>query len=184
MVLELPPRAVKTIQDLIFWQYAKIISESAGYGKKQFGFVMNRFKKLSSGEINWSTSIREYVKEREKNDVCIYCGKKKDLTLEHILPRSRGGPDTTDNAVFVCKTCNSSKGDKRLYEWFEIENRYKVPRIAEGKYLKLLYSLHERDGTLNLSDVSKLCPRCDLESKCPEKQKLTVYCLEGICTKV
>jgi len=156
LVLELPPRAVKTIQDLIFWQYAKIISESAGYGKKQFGFVMNRFKKLSSGEINWSTSIREYVKEREKNDVCIYCGKKKDLTLEHILPRSRGGPDTTDNAVFVC------------------------PRIAEGKYLKLLYSLHERDGTLNLSDVSKLCPRCDLESKCPEKQKLTVYCLEGI----
>jgi len=64
------------------WQYAKIISESAGYGKKQFGFVMNRFKKLASGEINWSTSIREYVKEREKKDVCIYCGKKKDLTLD------------------------------------------------------------------------------------------------------
>ena len=180
----MPPRAVKTIQDLIFWQYAKIISESAGYGKKQFGFVMNRFKKLASGEINWSTSIREYVKEREKKDVCIYCGKKKDLTLEHILPRSRGGPDTTDNAVFVCKNCNSSKGDRRLYEWFGLENRYKVPRIAEGKYLKLLYSLHKRNGTLNLSDVSELCPRCDLQSKCPEKQKLTVYCLEGICTKV
>jgi hypothetical protein len=44
--------------------------------KRQFEFVMNRFKKLASGEINWSTSIREYVKEKEK-----------DLTLEHILPR-------------------------------------------------------------------------------------------------
>jgi len=120
-VLELPPRAVKTIQDLIFWQYAKIISQSAGYGKKQFGFVMNRFKKLTSGEINWSTSIREYVKEREKKDVCIYCGKKKDLTLEHILPRSRGGPDTTDNAVFVCKACNSSKGDKRLLNGLDLK---------------------------------------------------------------
>lgn len=144
---------------------------------------MNRFKKLISGEINWSTSIREYVKEREKKDVCIYCGKKKELTLEHILPRSRGGPDTTDNAVFVCKSCNSSKGDNRLYEWLGLENRYKVPRIAEGKYLKLLYSLHEKSRTLKVSDVSELCPQCDLQSKCPEKQKLTVYCLEGICTK-
>lgn len=179
----LPPRAVKTIQDLIYWQYAKIISESAGYGKRQFGFVMNRFKKLTSGEINWSTSIREYVKEREKKNVCIYCGKKKDLTLEHILPRSRGGLDIADNAVFVCKSCNSSKGDKRLYEWVGLENRYKVPRIAEGKYLKLLYSLHKQNGTLNVSDVSKLCPKCDLQSKCPEKEKLRVYCLEGIFTK-
>ncbi len=179
----MPPRAVKTIQDLICWQYAKIISASAGFGKRQFGFVMDRFTKLSSGEINWSNSIREYVKEREQPDVCIYCGQEKDLTLEHILPRARGGPDTTDNAVFVCKSCNSSKGDKRLYEWFGLKNRYKLPRIAEGKYLKLLHSLHQQNGTLNVSDVSALCPRCDLQSKCPEKQKLTVYCLEGIFTK-
>jgi hypothetical protein len=179
----LPPKAVKTIRDLIFWQYAKIISESAGYGKKQFGFVMNRFQKLSSGEINWSTSIREYVKEREKKDICIYCGSKRDLTLDHILPRSRNGPDSPDNAVWVCKSCNSSKGDRRLYEWFGIERRYEVPRIAEGKYLKLLYSLHEKMGTLDISDVTKLCPKCDLATKCPEKERLTVYCLEGIFKK-
>jgi hypothetical protein len=178
-----PPSAVKTIGDLVFWQYAKIISQSAGYGKKEFGFVMNRYKKLSSGEINWSTSIREYVKEKEKNDECIYCGSKTNLTLEHILPRSRGGPDTIDNAVWVCKRCNSSKGDRRLYEWFGINHRYEVPRIAEGKYLKLLYSLHEQIGTLKVSDVTQLCPRCDLASKCPEKEKLTVLCLEGIFTK-
>jgi hypothetical protein len=167
---------------LIFWQYAKIISESAGYGKKQFGFVMDRFQKLSSGEISWSGSIREYVKEREKRDECIYCGKKDDLTLEHILPRCRGGVDSPDNAVFVCKSCNSSKGGKRLYEWFGLENRYGVPRIAEGKYLKLLYEMHDEKGTLNISDVSELCPICDMGSKCPEKEKLTVYCLEGIWT--
>jgi hypothetical protein len=179
----LPPSAVKTIGDLIFWQYAKIISQSAGYGKKEFGFVMNRFKKLSSGEMNWSTSIREYVKEREKTDECIYCGSKTDLTLEHILPRSRGGPDLPDNAVWVCKKCNSSKGDKRLYEWYGIDRRYEVPRIAEGKYLKLLYSLHEKMGTLAISDVRQLCPKCDLANKCPKKEKLTVFCLEGIFKK-
>jgi len=83
-----PLGAVRTIEDLIFWQYAKIISQSAGYGKKQFGFVMDRFKKLSCGEINWSNSIREYVNEREKKDVCIYCEREKELTLEHS---ARGG---------------------------------------------------------------------------------------------
>ena len=179
----MPPPAVKTIRDLIYWQYAKIISESAGFGKRQWGFVMNRFKKLRSGEICWATSIREYVKEREKQGVCIYCGSKTHLTLDHILPRSRGGPDLPDNAVWVCKTCNSSKGNKRLYEWYGLENRYKVPRIAEGKYLKLLYSLHEEMGTLDVHDVSRLCGRCDLYTKCPEKRKLTVYCLEGVFTK-
>jgi hypothetical protein len=38
-------------------------------------------------------------------------------------------------------------------------------------------------GTLNVKDVSQLCPGCDLGPKCPEKAKLTVYCLEGMFTK-
>ena len=80
----LPPGAVKTVGDLIFWQYAKIISESAGAGKRQYAFVMDRFKKLVSGEILWSTSIREYVKEREKTGECIYCGCKKDLDQDFL----------------------------------------------------------------------------------------------------
>ncbi len=141
---------------------------------------MDRFKKLTSGEIVWSTSIREYVKEREKPEECIYCGTKTNLTLDHILPRSRGGPDSADNTVWVCKTCNSSKGDKRLYEWYTLERRNELPRIAEGKYLKLFYQLHEQMDTLNAKDIAaQFCPRCDLEAKCPEKAELTVYCLEG-----
>jgi hypothetical protein len=59
----MPPSAVKNVRDLIYWQYAKIISESAGAGKKQYAFVMNRFKKLQSGEIEWSGAIREYIRE-------------------------------------------------------------------------------------------------------------------------
>jgi len=58
-----------------------------------------------------------------------------------------------------------------------------VPRIAEGKYLKLLYALHEHMDTLNVKDISELCPRCDLGAKCPEREKLTVYCLEGLFRK-
>jgi len=174
----MPPAAVKTIRDQIFWQYAKIISESAGEGKNNYGFIMDRFKKLQSGAIQWSSSIREYVKEHENPSACVYCGSNGSLTLEHMLPRSRGGPDIPDNAVWVCADCNSRKGSKRLYEWYGLENRNALPRIAEGKYLKLLYSLHESKGTLGAMSRG-LCSDCDMDAKCPVKGKLSVYCLEG-----
>lgn len=177
----MPPPAVKTIRDLIYWQYAKIISESAGAGKKQYAFVMNRFKKLQSEEIEWSGSIREYIREREMPNQCIYCQSTKDLSYDHLISRNRGGPDIADNVVMACKNCNSSKCDKGVYEWFKIDRRYDVPRVVEGKYLKLLYKLHLEIGTLDAGriDIERLCNGCELQYLCKEPT-LTVYCLESI----
>ena len=155
----MPPAAVKTVRDQVSsGSTAKIISESAGEGKSNYGFIMDRFKKLQSGTIQWSSSIREYVKEHENPGTCVYCGSNGSLTLEHMLPRSRGGPDIPDNAVWVCAECNSRKGSKRLYEWYGLENRNTLPRIAEGKYLELLYSLHESKGTLGQRPVVFVLP--------------------------
>ena len=42
---------------------------------------------------------------------CLYCGSKKDLTLDHVLPKARGGKTTWNNLATACKTCNSKKGD-------------------------------------------------------------------------
>lgn len=181
----MPPKAVRTVRDLIYWQYAKLITESAGYGKtKNYGFIMDRFKQLKSGDIQWSGSIREYVKEREKPNECIYCGSKESLSTDHLIPKSRGGPDTGDNAITACRRCNSSKGDKGVYEWYSLERRNELPRIVEGKYLKLLYTLHEKGGMLDVDvkNLDKLCEMCDLGKLC-EERSLTVYCLESILRK-
>ena len=178
----MPPRAVKSVKEIIFYQYAKIISNSAGFGKSNYGMIMSRYKKLVNGEINWSSSVREWVLEHENHNTCIYCGAERDLTTEHILPRSRGGEDIPDNVVRVCKTCNSSKGDKRLYEWKGLDSKDSHHRIAEGKYLKYLYSLHEKRGTLDVSTVTELCRECDMRKLCERDdsvEKLSVYCIEG-----
>jgi hypothetical protein len=98
----MPPKAVRTLRDLLFWQYAKIISDSAGFGKDNYRFIMDRFRRLRSGEIEWSTSIREWIHEQESPNACIYCGATGDLTVEHMIPLSRGGPDHPDNAVMAC----------------------------------------------------------------------------------
>lgn len=46
---------------------------------------------------------------------CQYCGKRGtafDLTLDHILPRSRGGRTVAENLVAACQTCNNRKSDR------------------------------------------------------------------------
>lgn len=188
----MPPPAIKTVKDLIFWQYAKIIADSAGIGKRNWGFVMKKFKQLQEGEIFWN-EIREYLKEREKGNECIFCGKRIDLTIDHLFPRCLGGPNDEKNIVFVCRECNSSKGPRRLYEFWTSKSglegaKYEVPRIAEGKYLKFVYGVLEENGLLNLdlNDIKKqFCPRCDLRDLCVKEEsagRLSPLCLDGILT--
>lgn len=50
---------------------------------------------------------------------CQYCGKRpdtEDLTIEHIVPRCRGGQSTWTNCVLACWTCNTKKADRTLAE--------------------------------------------------------------------
>jgi len=47
-----------------------------------------------------------------------FCGRKGKLTREHLLPRTLDGPTEEKNIVWVCAKCNSSKGRKKLYEWW------------------------------------------------------------------
>lgn len=48
---------------------------------------------------------------RRDNHRCQYCQSSRDLTLDHVRPRSRGGITSWDNLVTACKKCNSKKGD-------------------------------------------------------------------------
>jgi 5-methylcytosine-specific restriction endonuclease McrA len=57
---------------------------------------------------------RRNIYHRDGN-ACQYCGKKfptSELSLDHVVPRSRGGGDTWENLVCACTGCNSRKADK------------------------------------------------------------------------
>ena len=41
---------------------------------------------------------------------CQYCGNTRQLTIDHIIPRSRGGVSSWDNVVTSCAPCNVRKG--------------------------------------------------------------------------
>lgn len=48
---------------------------------------------------------------RRDNSRCLYCGTREELTLDHVLPRARGGKDTWENLATACRRCNNKKGD-------------------------------------------------------------------------
>ena len=46
---------------------------------------------------------------------CVWCGRelwRRDLTLEHVVPRSRGGHTTPENALLACRACNRRRGSR------------------------------------------------------------------------
>jgi hypothetical protein len=48
-------------------------------------------------------------------ETCQYCGKhSRELTLDHVVPRSRGGQSTWENLVACCRACNGRKGNRNL----------------------------------------------------------------------
>lgn len=49
---------------------------------------------------------------RRDHHRCQYCGSTDSLTIDHVLPRSRGGRDTWENLVTACMTCNNRKGNR------------------------------------------------------------------------
>lgn len=77
---------------------------------------------------------------------CAYCGHSRDrLSIDHIIPRSRGGKTTFENCVAACKACNLKKGGRTPSE-AGMYLRVKVfqPTISEFLRLKFRHlGLHE-----------------------------------------
>ena len=69
----------------------------------------------------WRKSLHEFT-----GNSCIYCGKTSE-SIDHVLPRSRGGLSITDNCVPACLSCNGSKTDNDAFEWYR-KQRFYDPR--------------------------------------------------------
>lgn len=54
---------------------------------------------------------RRNVMKRD-NYSCQYCGVTSSLTIDHVMPRSRGGGDSWENLVTACTSCNTKKGNR------------------------------------------------------------------------
>jgi 5-methylcytosine-specific restriction endonuclease McrA len=70
--------------------------------------------------------------------ICSYCGSNKNLTIDHIIPISRGGKSTFENCITACKSCNNKKGDRTPSEAnMYLTKKAYSPTISEFLKLKM-----------------------------------------------
>jgi len=115
----MPPSYVKTVEDVIFYYYAKlVIARSAGF-EGNYRFITHTFKKLKNEQIKISDYDREILKQMQAPQThCPYCGCNGPLTQDHIIPLELSRPSGPHNTIFICKSCNSSKGANDLIDWW------------------------------------------------------------------
>ena len=91
--------------------YDKVIRSTSQVFKIPSVIVLCRVIKFKFQTFNCS---RKSIFARDEH-TCQYCRASfgdKELTLDHVLPKSRGGEKTWTNLVAACKKCNQKKGNK------------------------------------------------------------------------
>jgi hypothetical protein len=93
-------------------------------------------------------ALRWEIWERD-NFTCHYCGIRRGLTVDHVVPASKGGPSVASNLVTACRICNIRKGN-RPYESFRA-GRMPLRRITASVLIHVelhrqAQSVAEREG--------------------------------------
>lgn len=71
---------------------------------------------------------------------CIYCSSTKELTLDHVVPKCRGGKNTWGNLVTCCHKCNARKGSRMLSETgFALKFKPFKPTVADIVFKSMYY---------------------------------------------
>lgn len=74
---------------------------------------------------------------RRDGGACVYCGATTNLTVDHVVPVSKGGRRRSwDNVVTACVRCNNKKGDKTVKEMgWKLQRAPRVPSAYDATFL-------------------------------------------------
>jgi 5-methylcytosine-specific restriction endonuclease McrA len=95
------------------------------------------YVKLPLSKMIETKPSKAMIYKRDDNK-CQYCGSTRSLTIDHVIPKSKGGGDTWDNLVVACCSCNAKKGDKLLEQ-----SGMKLLRQPKQPYNKVLFTLNK-----------------------------------------
>lgn len=73
--------------------------------------------------------------KRLGNYACAYCGSFQNLTIDHMIPLSRGGEHTFKNLVCACRKCNEEKGPRTPQEWGKLPY---IPQYKPSSKLEMI----------------------------------------------
>lgn len=82
------------------------------------GRIKRRYVKMDSYYVPYA---RKLVLKRDGHK-CVYCGSSSNLTIDHVVPISKGGKSSWENTVTSCWKCNNSKGETNVKDFMETKN--------------------------------------------------------------
>ena len=131
---------------LVFSEKAKVLKYSdrliQGVGKVfRVPAVMVLIKVVRSVYRNRVPFTKKNLLVRDRY-ACVYCGRnQKALTIDHVIPVSRGGKTEFDNCVACCASCNNHKGARTPREaGMHLHKRPYQPTISEFIRIRLKQS--------------------------------------------
>ena len=142
-------RTYANFGEYLYWSYANIqmLHYALNNGVQRYNRMCymiraKAFKAYKEGLWNIHDLFEFNITKIKQNDYCWYCGKEMEPTKQtkgHVFPRSKGGVNEMDNIIMVCKTCNSSKGNMDLFEWYSEVRQEWPPFNVMVHYLKNIY---------------------------------------------
>lgn len=177
---------IRTVKEHIAWSYANLAAAhsavSAGdkrYGRLNYMIRARLNKGLVSGAMNMRSLFDDEKIKYQYPDSCCYCGSTEKLQMDHLIPKSKGGPDTGDNIVWSCRSCNISKRDSDVIRWMQSKERL-PPILLLRRYLKLIanYCLDHDLMNRDLEEVRKLQLPFDIMAipyKLPDPGELVLW---------
>ena len=88
---------------------------------------------------------------------CAYCDKEldtKSATIEHIVPKFKGGHNVKSNMICSCSKCNRSKGSVLLEDWYNPSNSY----YSEERLGKIKHWIEDNSAPIKLVSSDKATP--------------------------
>lgn len=171
----MPGRDKKTVRDVIWFQYVKLVARGAfklpdGHAAKKrcYGFIENLFRELQAGTKSWADIARNDGQPADSEKKCAYCGSTDNIARAYLVPMpllisdcrpSCDSIQALHNQAWVCKSCNVAKGSMGLYTFFNVrmpETRkfYDfLPAAVEKKYLKTAYECLDCANCLDSGDL-------------------------------
>jgi len=176
----------KTVREQIAWSYANLARAHAALddGVAKYKAVHHIIRnKLYYGLLSGKMSMRSlYDDERIKMtapQACYYCGAKGNLAVDHLIPRIRGGRDETDNLIWACRTCNSSKQGRDMLIWAKSKEFFPSLLLLR-RYLKIVARYCDENGHMDssLDEITETHMPFDvalLPTKFPPLSKLKLW---------
>lgn len=140
----MPTPVIETVRQHIAWSYANLARAHAAveagavsYKPTHHMIRARLFKGLTTKTMAMRTFYDDEKVKLNYPQACCYCGKMDALTIDHLIPKIKSGPDYSDNLVWACRSCNSSKRDRDLLDWCRRKKKFPAILLLR-RYLKLV----------------------------------------------